>query len=191
MKMYLRISILLNILIILYIISCINKSANISIDVDPLRENYPYLLEEAKKWQDDAYLEKVSFEFDNQSRVIIAQFKSPTTTYESLEVIFSPFDGEILTNTINHEIPIQVHNQILEKDWKIDSTDAIEKFMSFNDIRNDWLNSEPRCNSLALRYFFVDQDWVLAWVLVISDCTSTVRYYYLDPLTGSRINLDY
>jgi len=63
----------------------------------------------------------------------------------------------------------------------------------YEDIQELWQKFPERCNGLKLRHFYVDNQYVLAWCLTISDCLTLkeVYYFYLDPITGERLNLDY
>lgn len=159
--------------------------------VEPLRDHYDLLMKEAQLWRKDAYLDWVSFSFEAGDKEILAAFQSPSTDDESFSITYSPLSDSISKETYQHEYPIQTHVPIEESDWKIDSTDAMNYFLSYDDIQNSWRMSPQWCNDLQLRHFFVDEKWVLAWVLSIFDCRSSIEYFYLDPISGERLDLVY
>jgi hypothetical protein len=84
-------------------------------------------------------------------------------------------------------------NPIGEEDWKIDSVETMELFLAEEDIRELWLRYADRCSDLGLRHFWVDNQFVLAWVLTIFDCfeSNYTKYFYLDPVSGERLELSY
>lgn len=161
------------------------------IRVESLREHFTLLTSESRQWKDDSYLNSVTFDFAARDGKVLAYFQSPSDDYESLQLIFDPKTNSISKKVFNQEVPILFHNQIAESDWHIDSVDAIEHFLSFDDVRLLWTEMPQRCNNLKLRHFFVDEKWTLAWVLTISDCQTRTEYFYLDPNSGERLNLKY
>jgi hypothetical protein len=172
-----------------------NESVPISDEplVEPFREHYQELMEEAKLWRKDAYLESAEFNFEANDMTIYAAFQSPSDDYESLLVVYDPKTNIISKEVFTQESPILFHVPIEESDWKLDSVEAINSFLSFEDIQKIWEPSSQQCNYLKLRHFYVNEQWVLAWVLTIADCLSLGKYYffYLDPISGERLELKY
>jgi len=164
--------------------------------VESLRDNYLVLLNESQNWRKDAYLESVSFDLEDDGGTINAHFQSPSDDDESLRVVYDPTTSEITTEVFVQNAPILMHVPIKEADWKLDSVDVMRTFLSFDDVAKLWIERpNQRCNALELRHFYVADQWVLAWVLTIADCNinslGRVGYFYLDPLSGKRLDLKY
>jgi hypothetical protein len=159
--------------------------------VEPLREHYDVLIEEARLWRNDAFLESIWFEFEARGKLVRAHFQAPTEDYESFGITLDPMNDTISTEIFNYKTPIDDKNPINETDWKFDSDEAMNFFFSYDEIVGIWEPSSQRCNDLKLRHFFVNEQWVLAWILTISDCSSYVEYFYLDPITGEQLDLEY
>jgi hypothetical protein len=184
----------MRVLIILALINggCIvGKTYNFTVDIVSLKYCYDLLAKEAEEWRSDAYLEWASIDFGDSDQIVSASFQSPSEEFESVLLVYDPKTQEIREEIIPHEVSINYHVPIEESDWELDSDEAIEAFFSYEDIQKAWRQTPEFCNALKLRHFYVDEQWVLAWVLTVSDCSSYAEYFYLDPITGDRLELDY
>jgi hypothetical protein len=163
------------------------------INVISLREHYPLLLAEAQQWKKDAYLADVGIDSKGRGGGISALFGSMSDKDESLYVAVSVDSNHLTSELLKGEVPLIYQTPILEEDWKIDSAEAMALFLTEEDIRELWLEFPERCSELSLRYFWANNQFVLAWILTISDCLGLKHtyYFFLDPITGERLELSY
>jgi hypothetical protein len=163
------------------------------VSVSSLREHYPLLLAEAHQWKKDAYLAEVDIDSQGRGGAISAIFGSVSDKDESLYVTVAVDSDRVTSELSKGEVPLIYQTPILEEDWKIDSVGTMELFLAEEDIRELWLEFPERCSDLSLRHFWVNNQFVLAWVLTISDCLELKHtyYFYLDPITGERLSLSY
>jgi len=187
-----------NILLFIFVAilcSCSSRSQEpVSIEIPSARENYGALLDIAKVWRNDAYLSWYSLSHREYGWKLSATFQSPSEDFESLLVNVDPKSNIAQKTIVQHDIPIKHQLKILQADWRIDSVEAMEIFLSFDDVARIWSSLSPysNCSDLKLRYFYVDDQWILAWVLTIYECKSMEsNYFYINPDSGERLEHQY
>lgn len=164
-------------------------SKSLNLKIPSLKENYSVLINKGKEWDEDAYLVLVSMPFGANDMQIFAFFDSPTKQYESLMLVMSS-DKSFKIKTFEKKASTQDEKPILESDWKIDSVDALEKFVSSNEDAIQFLLSHPNhCSDLQLERFSPTQDQPVVWSLSLFDCHSETKYFYMDPKTGEMLLL--
>lgn len=136
---------------------------------------------------------KVDIDFQTDGGTIVALFGSMSDTDNNLLVTMAALSDGVTSELSEGALPLVYGIPILEEDWKIDSVEAMKMFLAQEHIQELWLKFPERCSDLSLRRFWVDNRFVLAWVLTISDCLEVnyTYYFYLDPITGEMLDLSY
>jgi hypothetical protein len=149
------------------------------------------LFEAAKSWKDDAYLSKLSIDSWHAGGRVYADFQSLSDDYNVCLITLTPQTGEMKQEILKRETPIVYHLPILDSDWEIDSTEAVKILLTFDDIKDSWRLMPAKHHSLTLWHFYVENEWVLAWILTMLDFKDGSYHFYLDPLSGERLELKY
>jgi hypothetical protein len=184
--------ILIALLYVVILSSCNHRSESVSGGFASARQHYGILLETAKAWKDDAYLSWYSFDSLEWGGRINAHFQSLSDDYHILSVTFDPKTDVMQQKIIKRDTPIKYHLPISETDWEIDSVEAAEILLAFDDVRDAWGRVPAHGQSLKLRHFYVEKQWVLAWILTLSDdAPLSSHHFYVDSLSGERIELKY
>ncbi len=175
--------------IIFILIGCTPVTHDTPVKIPSFRQYYPILLEEAQKWQPDAYLDDAriflfpkSYDFS----MISASFQSPSKDLESLSVDLYQ-DGAITSKVFTQEYPIYQHEPITEVDWKVDSQEALE-YMLNQAGRKSADPDKDACGFIILERVLAVQDQPVIWSLTLWDCADVVQHLYLDANSGEILD---
>jgi hypothetical protein len=160
----------------------------ISIYIPSFKENYPMLLDEAKKWESDAYLSDAVVNFHTDMRYAVsASFYSPSQDFESI-TIHLMWDGTKTSEVFSYEHPINHHKPITLNDWSIDSQEILE-YIPNSDIRHKINSNNDICSFLKLERFLPQAKQPVVWMLKLWNCSSPSQTMYLDANTGYILDL--
>lgn len=178
-------------LIVIIVVGCTSTTPEVAttVTIPSFRESYPMLVEEAQKWKPDAYLDSARiflFPATFDAVVITASFYSPSENLESLGVDLYQ-DKKIITEVFTHGYPILHHKPITENDWKIDSQEALENFLSADSHQPSNLQNY-NCSNMILERVLPAIDQRVIWSLTIWDCSETAQHSYLDANSGEKID---
>jgi hypothetical protein len=159
-----------------------------SIEIISLRENMTALEDEAISWRSDAYLSwadiDIRINHPEGSQVIAASFNSPISEYESL-LVYVGVDSKLMSEIVEHEIPVYQKQPITLQDWTIDSQEALDIMLDqdgFEFIQN---KGSEQCSFLKLERLRDRPDQPVVWRLTLTECFGDfVRHIILDPITG-------
>lgn len=150
-----------------------------------LREKLPALQEQANKWHPNAYLVDADIPIQTGEEkfwLIAANYQTLSEEHESLLVMLK-LDGEISTERIEHKNTVHQTEPIKDEEWPLDSQEVLNVLLDADGLH--FLQSNPtQCSSLKLWRDYADPDEPLIWLLALSDCGSSVRYVFLDPVSG-------
>jgi hypothetical protein len=176
-------------LIYLGMVGCAPATASPSLRIPSFREQYPLLLQEAQKWQVDAYLDEAEIHLTPSApdfESISAGFNSPSRDLESIAVRLYA-DGKITSKRYIHEYPIHHHRPITLDDWHIDSQAALETMLM--EAGPQSLNPEEiRCSSIRLERALAALDQPVMWVFAFWECSDWTQYFYLDANSGNLLD---
>lgn len=166
-----------------------------TVDVLSLKEYYPRLLAEAQKWRSDAYLDYARISLYQQSSIVIkSNFFSLTEDHQSVGVDLLP-DGTLSVQYFTYDESIYryeaiyPHKAIEDKDWEIDSQEALNLMLDQDGI-NLLKSGNAVCSYIKLTRFVSRDEQPLVWILMLSDCDgANSRKFYLDPITGLELNI--
>jgi hypothetical protein len=158
------------------------------ISVISLRENLPKLTEEAKKWQDEAYLIwaeiPIWLNSTGNSTLIAAAFNSPEMELEGVLVELNA-DGSITMKVVEQSIPIYQQEPITEEDWTIDSQEALKLMLDREGEQFLLSHPESQSSFLTLERKLSDPEEPLVWRLTLTEFLGeTTRHILMDPITG-------
>jgi hypothetical protein len=151
-----------------------------------LRENYPALLDEAQKWEADAYLDHATIMWDPYTtHIISAGFFSPSNDLESFGTYLMP-DDAVTTEVFTHGYQIYQHAPIVNDDWSLDSQDALEFFWRDDRVQLFIQSVDKVCGYLKLERLLRVDDQPVVWSVLLLECGPSRKYidFYLDPITG-------
>jgi hypothetical protein len=175
--------------IIIMVVACTPTASDVSIELPSFHKYYPILLEEAQKWQADAYLDEARiFMFPKfpDSNLISASFYSPSENLESLGVYLHQ-DETITSEAFSHGYPIYHHEPITENDWRIDSQEAMESMLV--EAGQKFVNStNSACSFMLLKRVLPAQNQPVIWSLTLWDCSDSVQHFYLDATSGELLD---
>ena len=155
--------------------------------VSSVKGELPYLFREAQEWQEDVYLVNLEVMLQKNSyRLIIAEFHSPTFK-NSYIVISLMHDGTYKSEIFPASYPSQDY-PILDDEWDIDSSEALDYFSQNEDLRFCITSSGDHLISLRLAHLHKDKDMVV-WVLNYSYSCPTFEYHpvYINGKSGELI----
>lgn len=182
------VSICLSIIFLSVLVGCKTLKERPMIEIISAREYYPLLLEEALKWQEDAYLDQIDLYFDPRDIPIRAHFLSLSCEFESLGVNVLQ-DGTISTEIFEHEVHIYHHPPILESDWEIDSEEALNLILK--KTNHAPIDFSKVTNYLKLQRYLATQSQPVVWHLaLIYDLGGKAEHYYLDPIKGEMVEFN-
>ncbi len=159
----------------------------ITFTIPSLKENYSIMLDEARKWQSDVYLNEATIHlYPDTTFAISTSFYSPSTNFESIG-IYLLWDGTVETQLFQHSYPIYHHEPITPDDWEIDSQEVLAYV---SDENRKFINSGKFiCSFIRLERFLPEENHPVVWFLNLWDCSNSSVPVYLDPSTGATINL--
>lgn len=158
-------------------------------EIPSLKENLPTFFQLAREWKPDAYLYRVWFHFEGTtSPWIITDFRSDTNRKESYSIYLEK-DGQITSQIYTYEAENNYQTPILDDEWLIDSTEAIQLFAENPEIQEYFNNfdSYDICSGLWLERNANFPDRLLVWRLTIMDCVGFGEDFFMDPMTGEEI----
>lgn len=160
--------------------------------VASLRQYFPVILSRAYEWKQDAYPYAANLSFSQRDWLISVLFWSPTAdVFQAIEVEVNPITEEILVTDFEPGAVVREYLEITEQNWKVDSTEAIEKFFTYPDVQDFYRRAakDSFCNQLNL-ITSNHGGGKLAWRLLLSDCGLHHSSFLIDPLTGERIDFE-
>jgi len=149
-----------------------------------LEENLPALSEAAQAWRPDAYLANASLALlDEQAGPLLLQavFLSPSEQSQGLSVVLME-GGTINAEVVPHTVPVIQVEPIADDDWRLDSTEALERGLDEEGRRYIEEHSTWDCSFLVLERGGREPGSPVVWRLVLTDC--------LDPLSAQEAILD-
>ena len=155
-----------------------------TIGVVSLEYYYPQLMDEAKKWSEDAYLVEFTInmkEDDKSYEILNAYFQSDSENLEGLSVYIEP-DYTLHSHKIRNENPIEPQKPLTKQEWKFDSQEAMNRFLANEDVQKSLRRWDV--GSLSLRNYDQHTFWILQ--LIGANLYSGSKIYLLDPSTGSE-----
>jgi len=170
-------------------LGCTPKASKIDVKIPPFHEYYPILLNEAQKWQTDAYLDDVRiflFPFSSSDWFIYTNFYSLSKDFESLGVELRQ-DGNITSEVFIYEYPINHHEPITESDLKIDGQQAFE-YMIEKSNRRSLIPDKNHCSNMQLERILSVPEQPVIWSLTLWDCSVSAQYFYLDANSGEILD---
>jgi hypothetical protein len=181
--------------VIFIVIGCTSSKPDIAIEIPSFRDYYPVLLKEAQEWRPDAYLDDARiflFPKSSDSSVISASFQSPSKDLEMLGVDLYQ-DGTIASKVFTQQYPIYQHKPITEKDWKIDSQEAVEYLLEKSG-RRSLSPDRNACSFIILERVLSSSEQPVIWSLSLWDCWDNAQHFYLDAnsakiLDSSEVNI--
>ncbi len=179
-----------SLLLVLSIIVGCNQTQQeipIEITVPSLQQNYKILLDEAKRWERDAYLSEVDINLFPETKVyaIYAEFYSPSQENESFGVYLT-HDGKLGTDTFFYEHGVYHHEPISLDDWTLDSQDILD-FITEADMRRTLVSGNATCSRARLWRILALENQPLAWIISVSNCKNYKEVIFLDPNTGAML----
>jgi hypothetical protein len=156
------------------------------------KENFDALQEEARTWQNDAYLawSQIPLRMDasTDSVATAAVFYSPRIEFESLGVELL-LDGSVTSEPVKYEVSIFQREPIALSDWELDSSEGLNIMLDQEDM--DFLNNKTQCSFLMLERDLSTAGQPVVWRLTLMDCLgSYVRQILIDPITGEFLEND-
>src|SRR3990172_368227 len=117
-----------------------------------LEENLPALSEAAQAWRPDSYLANASLALlDEQAEPLLLQavFLSPSEQSQGLSVVLME-GGTINAEVVPHTVPVIQVEPIADDDWRLDSTEALERGLDEEGRRYIEEHSTWDCSFLVL-----------------------------------------
>lgn len=170
-------------------IAACSRSGRAPAQVESLRSNLPDLQEVAENWRADAYLSSADLPLTNGGVapwLIAAGFQSPTESAESLLVMLE-HDGSITTKRMPHTVPLIQTEPIRERDWELDSAEALDSALDSTGLRFLEDYSDHHCSFLDLERAFDLPGRPVVWWLRLTECFGGGDFdqvTVIDPISG-------
>lgn len=171
-------------LVALILIAACTRSRGLPVEVESLKQHLPAIVEAAKSWRSDAYLESASVRLIDESYtsyLIWADFASPSEESESVAVKLLT-DGSIDVETFDQVIPGARIEPITDDDWELDSQEAVS--IALDDDGRRFLEEQAgeQCSLAILERMNSAAGAPVVWRLVLSECAN--------PLSGQSTIID-
>lgn len=158
--------------------------------VPSLKDNITPLLQQSKKWAEDAYLVNADIPLNDMvfPYAITAEFRAPSRPYEQLGIDLYR-TGKITTKTYQISVPVSQLKPIEISDWSIDSQIALN--IMWQEISESHGAYKNPCGNLELqREPSLTGEGPVVWILTIHECHSIdSEYIYLDPTSGKVLKI--
>ena len=173
------------------VVAC-NRSTDLPVTVESVKEMLPALAEAGTAWRPDAYLARASVRLiddGSASYLIWASFNSPTEEFESIAAKLLP-DGTISVEPFVQTVPVVQVDPITEDLWQLDSQEALEIALDDEGMRYLEGSSGTECSSLVLERLGFAPSAPVVWRLILSDCEhpANSQITVIDAMTGELIS---
>ena len=165
--------------------------------VGSVKAELPFLYKRAQEWQSDAYLVELKYNFgpepiyptyDYDDYIISADFRSLLEADTSLVIEFSR-KGTYLKNYPRHLQSSQNwQSPVSDKNWTIDSQEAISIFAKDRAIRACLNLDHPM--KLVLTQMPSPEEGRVLWCLRIRECYEIDEAICIDAVSGQPVSLD-
>jgi len=180
------------VLILLVFVTGCGRAETLPVRVESLRDNLPALREAAQAWRPDAYLADASVPLLDEgggALLLDGGFQSPSEQSESLLVRLLE-DGTMQAEVVPHTVPVIQVEPITDDDWRVDSTEALERGLDEEGRRYLEEHSTWDCSFLALERSGREPGSPVVWRLLLTDCLDpwSAQEAILDAMSGEVIS---
>lgn len=156
------------------LIAACSRPGQITVKAESLREHFPDLLQAARAWRPDAYLETASVRIVGEhepSYLLSAHFISPSEEFESIAIRLMA-DGSLSVDPLAQTIAIRHIEPITESDWALDSPELLAVALDPDGRRFLEELGSTNCSGLILERESLSAGAPVVWRVLLSDCDS-------------------
>lgn len=174
------------------LITACSRPSRLVFEVESLHQRVPELMQAAKAWRPDAYLETASVRIVGEqtpSYLLSSHFISPSEDFDSLAVRILA-DGSASVDPLTQTIAIEHVDPIIESDWTLDSPAAFE--IALDDEGRQFLEEleSTSCSLLILERASQSPGAPVVWRLLLLKCDTPLvgQTTVIDATTGELIS---